>query len=244
MIISERKGFTFFQFEQLLLPRLDHLVTNRFFPFDLTQLEGKNKLAEILNTDEIIFPRQVHGSNLRLVDRASLSWGRGANFFADGLLTAEKRLYLGILVADCFPLLFFDPEKQALSVVHAGWRGIWQGIHLKTLGKMQLFFGSTPSSLIVGIGPGIGKCCFEVRQEVKEYFEQVPARANYIFPVSQNQWKVDLPGILVRELVEAGVRRGQIEIFPACTSCHTQTFYSFRKEGPKAKRFALVAALQ
>ncbi len=114
--------------------------------------------------------RQVHGSRVSLVTENDRGRGLPPDFDAipdsDGLITNSTELALGIIVADCVPVLLYDPVQHALGVVHAGWRGTVQKIVANAVDKMADEFGSKPEDLRAGIGPSIGPCCYEVGEEV------------------------------------------------------------------------------
>ncbi|MCX7668355.1 MAG: polyphenol oxidase family protein, partial [Atribacterota bacterium] len=157
---------------------------------------------------------------------------------ADALLTAQKGVYLGVLVADCLPILFLDFVKEALAVVHAGWRGVVKGIHLEVLRAMSAVFGSHVSDLFVGIGPGIGECCFVVGEEVAQLFLK---RTERRIQERKGRFFVNLPGVVQDELEECGVVKNHIERSDLCTVCHGDMFHSFRREKELAGRNILLA---
>jgi YfiH family protein len=109
--------------------------------------------------------QQVHGAQVAQVTLE----GRGATHPAtDGLITDVPGVALMLRFADCVPLLFFDPRRRAVGLAHAGWRGTLAGIAARTVGSMQKAFGSVPEELVVGIGPAIGPCCYEVGPDLAD----------------------------------------------------------------------------
>jgi hypothetical protein len=89
----------------------------------------------------------------------------------DALITDRPGLLLGVQVADCLPILIFDPEKRVVAAVHAGWRGTAKRIAEKAVGRLRAEFNSSPKRLRAVIGPGIHGCCYEVGREVVEAFD-------------------------------------------------------------------------
>ena len=88
----------------------------------------------------------------------------------DASITNRPGLLLAIQTADCVPILLVDPKKRAIAAIHAGWRGTLARIAAKTIGKMQMHFGTNPRDLLAAIGPSIGPCCYEVGTEVATQF--------------------------------------------------------------------------
>ena len=91
----------------------------------------------------------------------------------DALVTATPGLLLAVQTADCIPILLADPEHRIVAAIHAGWRGTLKRIAEKTVGRMRMLFGTRPENIIAALGPGIGRCCYEVGPEVvKEFASQ------------------------------------------------------------------------
>ena len=118
--------------------------------------------------EETVFTRQEHTDLLLRVGRADCGTGldREQTTVCDGILTDEPGVALVCFAADCTPVLLFDPVRQAIAAVHAGWRGTAQGIAYKAVLRMQEEFGCAPEDIRAAIGPCIGRCCFEVGPEV------------------------------------------------------------------------------
>lgn len=91
----------------------------------------------------------------------------------DALVTNQPGICLMVLSADCVPVLLFEPEKRVVAAVHAGWRGTAANIVVETVRVMQENFGCDPQRVVAAIGPSIGKCCFEVGEEVARVFQQL-----------------------------------------------------------------------
>lgn len=120
--------------------------------------------------EETVFTRQEHTDLLLRVGRADCGTGldREQTTVCDGILTDEPGVALVCFAADCTPVLLFDPVRQAIAAVHAGWRGTAQGIAYKAVLRMQEEFGCAPEDIRAAIGPCIGRCCFEVGPEVPD----------------------------------------------------------------------------
>lgn len=226
-------GISFFQFERITSPFFFHVLSTKQAFFHPGQGKERERLQEILGIDNLSLPRQVHGAQWMVVEKPLEE-----SPSVDALLTDRKGIYLGVLVADCLPLLFLDPQREVFAVIHAGWRGVTKNIHLEVLRAMVKIFSTQPSELFVGVGPGIGRCCFEVGEEVAHIFAQRTAKRIY---EREGRFFVDLVGILRDELVREGVAEENIEVAGLCTVCGGGIFHSFRREKEQAGRNILLA---
>jgi len=142
----------------------------------------------------------------------------------DALLENTPGHLVGVKTADCIPVLFADEEHRAVAAVHAGWRGTLAAIVRAAIEKMRSEFATRPAALHAAIGPGIGKCCYQVGAEVAVQFgESGPA-------------KIDLAEANRRLLVHAGVPEAQICVAGLCTMCGGGDFHSYRRDKERAGR--------
>lgn len=149
----------------------------------------------------------------------------------DALITKEKNVTLMILVADCLPVLFYDPIHQAIGLAHAGWRGTASHIAAKTLLAMGEAFGTQPSDVKAALGPCIGPCCYEVGNEVKGQFDEIFPWSAEVFQKSfDGRFKLDLPQANARQLLDLGVVEENLVRSNLCTVEHPDWFYSHRAE--------------
>ena len=232
------------------IPLVRHCISERDMhrPLEgsLALHTGQEKGAVLANRVEIalyfgpeahcISPLQVHGDYVHVVDENnSRGWTElDASLQADALVTHLPGVVLTILTADCVPLLIVDPVHRAIGAVHAGWRGTQQGIVRKTIETMNQLYGTRPADLIVGLGPAIGGCCYEVGVEVVEHFSAYPQA---IVPKDNGKYMLDTKQISTRQLEALGVPREQIEVSPVCTACEHERFFSYRADGGTAGRF-------
>ena len=173
-----------------------------------------SKAIGIIPTD-ITCGEQTHGTKVQIVTKDDK--GRGATVWKNGfpntdaLVTNAKNTPLAVLTADCAAIFFYDPENQAIGIVHSGRKGTENEISIKVIQTMHDTFGTCAENLIAGIGPCIYPCCYDV----------------------------DLPNTIRNQLLEAGVRAENIEVSGICTSCHNDIFYSYRARGdnPETGRF-------
>ncbi len=154
----------------------------------------------------------------------------------DGLITQVKVLSLTSAVADCLPLYFFDPQLKIIGLAHAGWRGVYANIAGEMVEKFVSQFNSNPADILVGVGPGIGVCHFEVKPEVVEQFtDYAPGLTTYtdfVFHTTDGVTYIDLKAIVRQQLQAKGVLPEHIEISPACTYDEKEKYFSRRRDAP------------
>lgn len=226
-------------------PQLSHCLTTRHYERDITTAQGQEYFLKSYQFDQsnFILPKQVHGSEIQVIEDKGLLLSN-KQFAADAVITKRKNIWIGVLVADCFPILIFEPSVNVIAVIHAGWRGIEQNIHLKTLKYLLEIMNCSIQHLLIGIGPGIGACCFEVGKEVSDKFEKRSTiAAQFVHPVSEQKALVDLRGLITSDFMMADIPLENIENMNYCTSCCSDLFYSYRKEGKNTGRMLLAARL-
>ena len=155
---------------------------------------------------------------------------------ADGIVTSARDLLLTVTTADCFPVYLYDPGKQAVGLLHAGWRGTASGIIHNALQAMQDKFGSTPSDILVAIGPGIQACHYEVHDDVLGRFAKYPAACI----VRDGKTYLDLPRVLAAHAQSSGIRPKNIEVSFLCTYEERTRYFSARRN-PDAPLETMVA---
>jgi len=138
-----------------------------------------------------------------------------------------------VLTADCVPVLLYDKEKEVIAAVHAGWKGTKAQIVFKTVQKMKEVYGSDPKDIIVGIAPSIGRCCYEVGEEVAQHFFDTPEG----FDTKGSKYMLDLPYINEQQLLNASILEENIEMSNICTACEVEHFFSYRREQGCSGRF-------
>ncbi|WP_088547412.1 peptidoglycan editing factor PgeF [Paenibacillus aquistagni] len=190
---------------------------------------------------------QVHGKQVHIVTASEAGKGRlereDAIQNADALVTNEEGLLLQSYYADCVPLLFVDPVRKVIGLAHAGWKGTVLGIAVETVQCMKERFDSDPKDILAAIGPSIGSCCYEVDERVinpvKELLAGMEIEDKGILKAaSQGRAMLDLREINRQLLIKAGILTSHIECTTWCTSCHSDLFFSHRRDGGKTGRMA------
>ncbi len=162
---------------------------------------------------------------------------------ADGFYTDKKGLSLCVKVADCLPILLCDKEAGIIAALHAGWRGSALNIVGEGVKKMEQS-GASPSRIIAAIGPGIGRCCFAVKEDfLSEFSSLVGAETSKKFiHQTETQPHADLKELNRFLLLQAGLTPEHIDICPLCTCCAPDLFFSHRaSKGLRGTMGALIA---
>jgi len=200
-------------------------------------------LALSIPAEKIFCAAQVHGDRIHQIfgDEPSI-FGSDAALEGDGLVTARKGLYLGILTADCVPLLLLDPRRSVVGAVHAGWRGTAKGIAGKAVRKMCDDFGCESSDILVALGPAVGPCCYVVGDEVAQAFVEKDRKTRpFLQPEGPTRWKLNLEGVNRHQLISAGIPDRNITPSSLCSSCRKDLFFSVRAEGePTGRQVSLI----
>lgn len=165
---------------------------------------------------------------------------------ADGLWFDGDGLILAIKAADCAPVWLADMASKRFALVHAGWRGVADGIIASAVDALAAG-GSRAEELAIAVGPHLRPCCFEVGPEVAERFTAIEGAVQ-----SANQLKLerrrsdsvslDLTAVILADLTDLGVRAEQVFVATACTRCHPELFHSYRRNGSGGPLMAAIAA--
>jgi len=171
--------------------------------------------------------KQIHSADCVVAGGRSGILGEG-----DALLEDTPRAVIAIKTADCIPILLVDERHRAIAAIHAGWRGTVAGIVSRAVGEMRASFATAPVDLHAAIGPGIGKCCYEVGPEVAGHFGE------------QGRAHIDLAGANRRQLLDAGVASDRIYLANLCTQCRAEEFHSYRRDKESAGRLISFAGIR
>jgi YfiH family protein len=210
--------------------------------------------------------RQIHSDRVHRVDTQTAAQREDAPQ-GDALVTRDPGVLLVVQTADCIPVLLADRRQRAVAAIHAGWRGTVRRIVEKALGRMQMEFGTRPEDVIATLGPGIGRCCYEVGADVAKEFHAQFADARDWFEgpfdalaagVNDPNWlpwltmrppghappplraHVDLIAANRALLTRAGVPAEKIFSSGYCTACRTDLFFSHRRERTTGRMMAAI----
>jgi hypothetical protein len=174
----------------------------------------------------VTVPRQVHGARVVSVPPG------GPIPEADGLATRGEPV--GVVTADCVPVLLVDARRRVAAAVHAGWRGASAGVLETAVAHLGRAFGSAPSDLEAAIGPAVGPCCYEVGPEVEEAFRRRSGeRTAPAWVRGPGKSRLDLREAARRLLLADGV--SAVSVLGPCTACDAG-YHSYRRDGPATGR--------
>jgi polyphenol oxidase len=191
-----------------------------------------------VNKHQVSILEQVHGNTVVVAEPA---WHK---FKADAHVTNNPELLLIIGMADCLPILFYDPVKQVIGAAHAGWRGTSLRIAANVIDIMQREYGSKAKDIRVAMGPAICKKNYQVGEEVFEAFK-VAGIPETVFSADGERFRVDIADANKSVLGASGVLPDHIEDLTLCTFADPELFYSHRRDGRKrGSHWALIKLLK
>ena len=199
-----------------------------------SNIEGNRSLlarAFGVNQEALVTLRQVHGSDILVINEPNEDYSHFLSIEGDAVITNQPNVIIGVCVADCAPILLCDPEKKVVAVVHAGWKGTAAKLVAKTVIGMQSEFGSRPAQLQAAIGPCIQKCCYEVDEPVRLAFQKGGIAWDSCSELkSPGKWQLDLAAANRELLLSAGVSADAIQVSEQCVCCHSEQFFSYRRD--------------
>lgn len=192
-----------------------------------------------VSNDRLLMPHQVHGTGVTQIGRTFFLLSEDARHAAlegvDALTTSLPGVCIGVSTADCIPIIIYDAEHHAASVVHSGWRGTVANIAEAAVASMQRAYHSRPEALQAVIGPGISLDSFEVGDEVYGQFSEAG------YPMEEisrrtDKWHIDLWRCCQLQLVSTGIPTSQIHTAGICTYQRPADFFSARRLGVDSGR--------
>jgi YfiH family protein len=237
-----------FQFGSMLELPIRHAMSGRLngAPVDGDVGHGPNTIPEVIEAnrlafvtdagfsiDDLVIGRQTHSTNVAVVTAADRGRGLFPKFdgfpATDAMVTADPAVALGVIVADCVPVLLYDRRRHALGLAHAGWRGAVGAIAAATLQAMSEAYGTDPADIVAGIGPSIGPCCYEVGAEVIEAWTAA-GLPDWRDAVRRgvSGYHFDLWSANRQALRQAGVDDRRIVDSAICVRCRPDRFFSYR----------------
>ena len=207
---------------------------------------GRLEAAAALPASGWALLSQVHGARVQRVAAGGPCCHHRRNHAeADGLATAAKGVVLGVLTADCLPVILAVPGGSAVAVAHAGWRGTLAGVVPETVRELCAVAGAEPHEILAAIGPSIGRCCLQVGREVHAAFHERwgAAHTRRILEKS-DPWRLDLQTANLLQLREAGVPSSNVATVQLCTCCRKDLFFSYRRDGRTGRMLNFVMAAE
>lgn len=243
MAILEKyqRDLLYYQFQRFNdIDYINHLFTSRI---GWNNDNLKSNISELFSVPEnrIIAVKQVHGTNIKIIDSELIGLETIMGLEADGLITNYANNILTTYHADCVPIYFIDTVKKVIGIAHGGWRGTFENISGKMVDTMIDVYNSSNKDILVGIGPSIGPCCYEISEDLGERFTNKYCDFKNILIKKEGRTFLDLWKINYFQVKEKGVPNENIILSSICTSCKTNKFHSYRKESGTNKR--MVAAI-
>lgn len=185
-----------------------------------------------LPADRLVTVRQIHSAKVVTVERP---WRREESPCADGLVTAVPGIALGVLAADCAPILFYDPVARVIGAAHGGWRGALGGVVGATIAQMA-GLGAERPHIRAAIGPCIARPSYEVGPEFSQPFvAEDPVNTGFFGPAPRSgRFLFDLGGYIARCLARAGVVT--VEVAQHDTVADEEQFFSYRRARLRGER--------
>lgn len=240
----EMKGFKIAFATRISLDSSGPKFANFGFYGDLEgAAENRRRLCEALgmNFEKFTCGEQTHSANVAVVSAENAGSGnmtpatRIPN--TDALATIEPDAPLAIMTADCVPALFHDARTGAVAAAHAGWRGALDGVTENVLRTMTANFGTDPADAHVFLGPSIGTCCFEVKNDVLDRLRD----GEKLYVIERNgKTYLDLPALIEGRLRAEGAR--VFHRAGVCPCCNTDLFFSYRGDkGLKGSNISIIS---
>lgn len=180
--------------------------------------------AAILPGAPLVAVHQIHSPTCVTVTEP---WSDARRPHADALVTARRGVLLGIVTADCAPVLLADREAGVIGAAHAGWKGAIGGVTDSTVAAMEAL-GARPAAIRAAIGPCIGQASYEVGDDLRARFAAEGAADERFFTTGRpGHWQFDLAGYVAARLRSAGV--GQVQTIGSDTYSDETRFFSFRR---------------
>jgi polyphenol oxidase len=188
-------------------------------------LENRRRAVEAVSAGaQLVTLHQVHSAK---VVTANASWPDDARPHADGVVTDQPGLLLGILTADCVPVLFADLESQIIGAAHAGWKGALGGVTDNVIAAM-ISLGARRDSIVTAIGPCIGRASYEVSDDFAKTFESADSKNERFFTGGKTKHHYfDIEAYVIHRLSAAGITR--IDPLGIDTYADASRFFSYRR---------------
>ena len=194
----------------------------------------------IKNSDQIFILNQTHSDRVYVLDDYKKTENDVANEDADAIITHLQDRPIGVLTADCVPIILFDPVNNITGVIHAGRKGTQKRILSKTIAEMSTTYECRVPNIKMGIGPAIGGCCYEVDEScIKPFRKDYPQWKQFVKVAQADKFWLDLITANEQDALDAGIVAENIAKSDHCTSCENHLWYSYRREGKTGRILTL-----
>jgi YfiH family protein len=232
-------GLTLYCFQNLsAYPEICHGITTRrggqsLPPYDSLNMArsvgdnaahvaaNRRRVQDQFDAMDPVYLNQIHSNTVAVLDGVTAGEEPCLPGTADAIVTDHPGRLLTILVADCQPVMLYDPVGGVIANIHSGWRGSIANIIGQTVAVMKERFACRPADIRAGIGPSLGPCC----AEFIHYRDEIPPSL-WSYQVSENHF--DFWSLSRDQLVEAGLRPRHVEVGGICSHCRSTLFFSYR----------------
>ncbi len=217
---------------------------------DVDVISNRKKLCVSINCDfqSYTCAEQTHGANIKLV--TSHIAGSGKEEYSssiadvDALVVKEKNIMVNIHVADCVPIVIYDHLKNVGALVHGGWKGTAKLLTKKTIRFMIEELDCSTDNMILGIGPSIGLCCYEIGRGTADKISGSFNYSDKVIMCNNGTIKADLKQENFEQALHSGISFNNIETTTICTACNNKTFFSYRGDSGNTGRFSAFLSLK
>ncbi len=186
----------------------------------------------------LILLKQVHGADglcIESEEQASALIPR--SYDGDYLITNIKNIGIGVLTADCLPIVIYDPKTESIGISHAGWRGSVQGIGIKMFEHMEQVFGVKKESVQIFFGPSAGVCCYEVDSSFLKNRKDVSYGLQTLtLKKTHNKTYFDLALFNKLQFSDIGIKEEQIDSMQNYCTIENNLFCSYRRDSSNQVR--------
>jgi YfiH family protein len=205
-----------------------------------SQREAVKIVLNDLKARTLSLPLQVHGTGIWLPEGKTKSpLVRGPE--ADAAVSTGGGMAVGVITADCLPILVASRDGRIVAAVHGGWRSLYDSILQGSIQKICEVADKKPGELLGVIGPSIASCCYEVGDELVEKFRNRFEEFTGLVRRDGEKKFLSLQSLARQQMIQSGLDEGGIEDLGACTGCRKESFFSYRKE--KGTRFRQISAI-
>lgn len=202
----------------------------------------KKIMEEIgLNDKKIFFAKQTHSDNIKIITENDIPKEYED---IDGFITDRKDVVILTQYADCLPVYFHDVNNRVIGSAHGGWKGLFNGIHIKMIDIMMKEFKINLEDIRVAVGIGIKSCCYQVGEDFyKNFYKKFGNLADKSFRIDESGYYFDLETFAKLTLIKRGIKEENITVSGVCTLCSGK-FNSFRRDKEKSGRNAAIISFK
>jgi purine-nucleoside/S-methyl-5'-thioadenosine phosphorylase / adenosine deaminase len=202
------------------------------------------QFQQLFNINQLIFLKQIHSTKGLIISHGQ-SAPPSFNFTGDFLITNVPTIGIGVMTADCLPIIIYDPIHHIIALIHAGWKGTINNIAPLVVTKMQKLFNTDLASIQVIFGPSAKQCCYTVQEDfVVQVKKNQLINCKKVFYRKNNALFFDLPECNQDLLEKIGIKKNAFYFtYNVCTICNNQ-YFSHRRQGDHAGRQMTVISFQ